>query len=328
LGPEAPLIEGVRTEVGAGAAQFAFSSNGTLVYVPGGDASEARLVWVDRQGRESPLALDPQPFGALRLSRDGERLAIGVAGIRDQIRIYDLVRSTHVQLTSDAHDRYPSWTRDDEWVTFTSTRVQPNGIFARPASGAGEALELVATGARCFSGPWTADGRFLAYTQIDPETASDIWILPAGEGRQPRPIVQSSFNEWAPVFSPDGGWLAFVSDETGRYEVYVQEFPGGRTQQRFQISNEGGEEPVWSEDGAEIFYRNSRRWMVTQVDTRDGFSAAPPQLLFEGEYLNIPGSSFAVSPDGQRILALAEADPLPPRQINVILDWLAALTSR
>jgi serine/threonine-protein kinase len=162
-----------------------------------------------------------------------------------------------------------------------------------------------------------------AFTEADPATGLDIWVLRLQGDRKPRPFLQTPSNEYKPVFSPDGRWVAYGSDETGRQEIYVRPFPGPGG--KMQISTDGGTEPMWARNGRELFYRNGDKMMVTAVETRPVFAAAKPKLLFEGHYGTGIGGfepDYDVSPDGQKFLMIkASEQESAATQLNVVLNW-------
>ena len=176
---------------------------------------------------------------------------------------------------------------------------------------------------------WSPDGQQLAYIEINPTTGIDIWVLRMGD-RKPRPFLRTPFSESAPQFSPDGRWLTYVSDESGRSEIYVQPYPGPGG--KWQISTEGGTEPVWNRNGRELFYRSGDKMMAVEVTGQPGFAAGKPRLLFEGKYLPTPLTfpNYDVSPDGQRFLMLKpiEQSQAAPTQINVVLNWFEELKQK
>jgi dipeptidyl aminopeptidase/acylaminoacyl peptidase len=177
---------------------------------------------------------------------------------------------------------------------------------------------LTDTTARC-----SPDGRTLAFDELDPVSGWDIWTLSLDSDRKPRQFVQTSFNEWRPRFSPDGRWLAYQSNESGRYEVYVRPFPGPGP--KTQVSTDGGGLPVWGRDGQEILYRNPTGIWVVPVDKRSTFSVGLPKKLFSLPIAsNVSTSGFDVSPEGHRLLLVNEDPTRSPRQLNVILNWFSA----
>jgi Tol biopolymer transport system component len=195
-------------------------------------------------------------------------------------------------------------------------------VFQQKADGSGEPVPLVSSRENQIPYSWSADGQVLAYTQVSATTGSDVWLLSASD-RSTRPLLASAFNESQPSISPDGKWLVYVSDESGKSEVYVTSYPavGGRR----LISIDGGEEPVWSRDGKELFYRNGQRWMVVTTVTQPTFDASRPRLLFEGNYLNVTGLSYDVTADGRRLVLIRGLDVSPTREIHVVLNWFEEL---
>ena len=175
-------------------------------------------------------------------------------------------------------------------------------------------------------GSWSADGQWLVYQQTTVATGTDIWALPAGGDRTPRVVVRTPFTEGDSRLSPDGRWLAYASNESGRGEVLVQSFPepGGRT----QISTNGGTEPVWSRDGRDLFYLNGDAMMAVEIQTSPTLTAGAPRMLFEGRYAPSPNgvAGYDVSADGQRFLRVQPMHPDPPTdQIQVTLNWFEEL---
>ncbi len=170
---------------------------------------------------------------------------------------------------------------------------------------------------------WSPDGQLLAFVEVNPTTGRDIWVLRMGD-RKAQPFLRTPFDESVPRFSPDGRWLAYISNESGRYEIYVQPYPGPGG--KWPISTEGGTEPAWNPNGRELFYRSGYKMMAVDVSTRPGFAAGKPRMLFEGRYEPTPATfpNYDVSPDGQRFLMIkpAEASESAPTQINVVLNWL------
>jgi Tol biopolymer transport system component len=179
------------------------------------------------------------------------------------------------------------------------------------------------------AGSWSPDGQVLAFTEGRQSTGTDIWMLSLQEERKAQPFLQTPFNEMQPAFSPDGRWLVYASNESGRYEVYVQPFPGGGG--KSQISTEGGAEPVWARNGRELFYRNRDKMMKVDITTQPAFRAARPELLFEGQYwtTGLTPIHYDVSPDGQRFLMIKPgAQEASATQINVVLNWFEELKRR
>jgi len=315
-------------ESGDGAAQFGLSAQGSLVYVSargGVEAAERRLMWVSRNGTEQSLSAPPRDYQAPRLSPDGRRVAVG---IEDQVWLLDLSRETLTRLTFEGENANPSWTPDGKRIAFQSNAIH---IFWQLADGGGGRERL--TVGKHAQGPdsWSPDGQLLAFTELDPSMGRDIWVLPLSD-RKSQLFLRTPSNESSPRFSPDGQWLAYVSDESGRYEVYVQPYPGPGG--KWQVSTEGGTEPVWNRSGRELFYRGgNNKMMAVEITTRPSFAAGSPKLLFEaGQYMpptgpfSYPFPNYDVSPDGQRFLMITKESK--PPQINVVLNWFEELKRR
>ena len=297
----------------------AYLRAGALVYVPGRVWGESTLVWVDRQGAVEPLALPLRRYFDPRLSPDGQRLAVQIGSlINSDIWIHHIPRGTLTRLTFEGNDVDPLWTPDGERVAFSSDRAGgPTNLFWKPADGSGPVEQLTESERyQRYPSSCSPDGQVLAFSEFHPSTDWDIWVLPLQGERKPRPFLQTQFRKGEAVFSPDGHWLAYISDESGRNEVYVRPYPGPGGKR--QISTEGGDEPVWAKNRRELFYRNGDKMMAVDIVTEPQFSAAKPRLLFEGRY-----GSYDIAPDGQRFLMESEREEAT--QINVVLNWFEEL---
>ncbi len=326
-GDEVTVLEGVRTEAMPGAAQVAFSADGSLVYLPGGDASMTRPVWVDREGAVEALPVDARIFGAFRLSPDGDRLAIAQTAATSSIWVYELGEALWSRVTTGQHSLYPVWTSDGEHVVYHTRDGADQAIYRKRADGGGDPELLI-------EGPhiplsWSPVAPVLVYTAPSGSSPGhDIWVASFENGTEPQPLVATEFVEGLAALSPDGRWIAYFSDEPGESEVFVRPFPGTEDSERYLVSRGGGEEPRWSPRGNELFYRNGNRWMAVEITTDPEFSAGTPELVFEGGFANVPGSSYDVSPDGRRFLVLAEAEPATYTSIRVLLNWFEELKER
>jgi serine/threonine-protein kinase len=283
-GSPAPLVQGVAVN-SEGGAQFSVSDHGTLGFV-GGEFSvpEYPILSVSHVGATTTLWQQAGTYASPSLSPDGRSLALSI--LRDDnwdVWVYDLERSVPTRLTfNEGYDGDQVWSPDGQSLVFNSDRGGRDGIYRKRADGSGEA-ELVAEfeGGSLFPSSWSADGRFL----IGEVTASgnDIWVLPVEDGAEVEMFLATDFGEISPAFSPDGRWVAYTSDESGADEVYVRPFPaaGGK----WQVSDEGGGNPIWSPDGRELYYRTNTGMMVVSVETQDGtFRAGRPRQLFEGRF--------------------------------------------
>jgi Tol biopolymer transport system component len=328
-GTAIPVVEGVLQGPLIGAAQYSFSATGSLVYVPGGDqATQRRLVWVNRNGAAQPVAAPARSYRTPRLSPDGRHVAVTIEQPEPQIWLFDLARETLTRFTLEGYtNQNPLWIPDGKRIGFMSSRN--NGSLSWQLADSSGGLEELATDGYGAPSSWSPDGQLLLSDNSNPVTGYDIYVLRLGDHKG-QPFLRTPFNEGAPRFSPDGRWLAYVSDESGRYEVYAQPYPGPGG--KWQISTEGGTEPVWNPNGRELFYRSGNKMMAVETTTQPTFSAGKPKVLFAGPYQPTPilNANYDVSPDGQRFLMLKPSDPAEavPTQINVVLNWFEELKRR
>jgi serine/threonine-protein kinase len=328
VGAAVPVEEGILQSTTTGVAQYSISSTGSLVYIPGGvQATQYRLVWVNRNGAEQPVAAPARAYVFPRLSPDGRRLAVTIQGQEVQLWLYDLSRETLTRFAFDGKfNTNPVWTPDGKRIAFNSNKEGPVNLFWQLADGSGGLERLTTSEHLHFPMSWSPDGQVLAFVEVTPTTGYDIWMLGLGD-RKAQPFLQTPYNESVPMFSPDGRWLAYVSNESGRWEIYMQPYPGSSG--KWQISTEGGTEPVWNRNGRELFYRNGDKMMAVDIATQPSFTVGKPRVLFEGRYVPPPGTSpnYDVSPDGQHFLMIkpSEAGEAAPAQINVVLNWFEEL---
>jgi serine/threonine protein kinase/Tol biopolymer transport system component len=330
-GTAVPVVEGVLQSTFSGAAQYSISATGSLVYIPGGvQSSQNNLVWVTRTGAEQRLAAPAHAYLFPRLSPDGRRVAVGIAEQETQTWLYDLSRETLTRFTFvGSANQNGTWTPDGKRIAFNSNKEGPQNPFWQLADGSGGLERLTTSEYANIPMSWSPDGQLLAFTEVNPTTGIDIWVLRMSD-RKSQPFLRTPFNESAPRFSPDGHWLAYISDESGRFEIYVQPYPGPGG--KWQISTEGGTEPVWNPNGRELFYRSGGKMMAVDIATQPGFTVGKPRMLFDGPYsptaLTTP--NYDVSADGQRFLMLkpSEQAPSAPTQINVVLNWFEELKQK
>ncbi len=328
--------------IDSGAGQFSVSASGTLVYLPGGvlPAPERSLHWVDRTGAERPVGVPSRPYTAVRLSPDGQRFIFGtlVGTLPTDDRnlwISDILRGGVTRLTDGRSEvQISSWAPDGKRIAFGSMKGNRTDIVVKPVDGTGPIERLTTRDSPAFVHAWTPDGSTLAFIEQTVETGNDIWVLPLSGDREPHPILRTRFNEAQPEFSPDGSWLAYTSDESGRQEVYVQPYPGPGNRQ--PISTDGGREPVWSRNGRELFFMtlpqgNLTRMMAVPVTTGPTLVAGTPHTLFEGPYVtqNII-RLYNVAPDGSRFLLIrrVERPPLKLTQMILVQHWFEELKRR
>jgi Tol biopolymer transport system component len=297
------VLEGVATDVNTGAVQFSIAPSGALAFIPGGSYTSWNLVWADRQGNEARTAMPPAPYSEAALSPDGTRVALvgGQGGVSD-LWVADLERASVTRLTFGEYVVRPVWSPDGSRIAY-GARPQERGsrwqVAWKPADGS-QPAEVLVDGERMHrpSG-FSPDGRLLLFDVLEPRALQrDIWMLPLAPPRQPAPLVAGPFLKEQAVVSPDGRFVAYVSDESGQLGVYARPFPAGPG--RFQVSTGYGTEPRWSRDGRELFYRSDDGLWRVPIDTRRGFVAGRPELLFDRVARATSIASYAPSPDGRR----------------------------
>ena len=225
-GTAVPVLEGVSQHPSSGAGRVSFSSGGSLAYVTasfGESLDASTLAWVDRKGVVQPLGAPPRPYLFPMLSPDGRRVAVGILGARQNVWVYD---ESLMRLTFEGSNNFPVWAADGSRIVFFSGRGGPRNLFWKAAEGSGVAERLTTSGHVQDPSSWSPDGKMLAFTDFDPDTSGDIWVLPLEGQRKPQTFLKTPFFEGGAIFSPDGNWLAYTSNETGQYEVYIQPVPG------------------------------------------------------------------------------------------------------
>jgi serine/threonine-protein kinase len=324
-------LEGVASNADTGGAQFAVSASGTLVYLPGQSVSSGALIhWMDHEGKTTPLRATLVNWSNLLFAPDGRRLAMQIAtpGPSD-IFVYEWARDTLTRLTFDpAFDSKPVWTPDSRRIAFGSARGDQStlNLYWQPADGTGDTKRLTESKNEQRPASWHSSGKFLAFEEQNPTTSWDLMILPMeGDdalGWKPGKatvFLNAPSAEREPMFSPDGQWLAYHSNESGRNEVYVRPFSGlgGKS----QISTGGGTYPTWSRTKRELFYSLNGQIRVAPFTVEgDSFRVEKPRLWSDGRYLERAGNrGFDLHPDGERFaLALAAQTPSDTKQDKVV----------
>jgi Tol biopolymer transport system component len=315
-GQPTPILEGVVTASNVGGAQVSFSDTGNFVYVAGSGAGQnVSIYWMDREGKFTPLRETPGNYLNPAFSPDGKRLALEISdGKRRDIWVYEWERDTLTRLTfAGESNETPVWTPDGQRIVYTSQEKGGTyNLWWVRADGAGDAQRLTESKRTQRRGSWRPDGKVLAFTQLN-SPAWDIMTL-AIEGDEKsgwkpgesKPFLNSAFFAVEPAFSPDGRWLAYMSNESGPFEVYVRPFPGPGG--KWQVSTGGALYPKWSRNGKELFYRteDSRIMIATYTASGDSFHADKPQLWSPGQFTDRgPGIyNFDLHPDGKRFAVL------------------------
>ena len=327
-----PLVEGVRQSAINNVAHFDVSRDGSLAYLPASNAGRPTLGWVDREGTMTPLLDGGEQMAFPRLSPDGRRIALSVANDTTDIWLYDVDGTSSARLTEEGQSNAnPLWTPDGSAVTFASNRTGTFDLYQKATDGSSPAELVLESEVMMVPGGWSPDGDTLVYYEASNSASRDISIL-RRDGAV-TPFLATAFNERAPRLSPNGRWLAYMSDQSGDDRVYVQAFPDGGAV--IPISTGGGSEPVWSPDGRELFYRDGDRMMVAAVDAGDTFTAERPRLLFEATYETNPAGigspNYDVAADGRLLMIrtseLGAGNP-PGPQVNIVLNWHSELLER
>ena len=303
---------------------FSVSRAGVLSYWSG-SRTISELTWVDRDGR------NPQSTGVrgaivnVAISRDGTRVAIDREdSVPPSIWMLDLARGGATsRVTSGDYSMSPVWSPDGTQLAFSAARAGPPNLYLTSIDRSRPDSRLTESQLVEFPFEWSPDGRFIVFGRQDPATSFDIWILPLTGDRTPRPFLNTPYAEWEGRVSPDGRWVAYSSDESGRTEVYVSKFPEHGDRQL--VSTAGGYLPAWRADGRELYYRNAGRMMAVSVVTGDRFQAGVPRLLFDDPAIVSQSDAigYAVAGNGRFLLNRLVERTSPP--LTVVTDWRAAL---
>ena len=314
-------------EISWGGAQFGASEAGVIVHMRGAESTSTQLSWRDRTGKVLSTIGAPGSNWEMDLSRDGTRLAVSIGPATGDIWILDLERDMRSRFTFDpADDRTPLWSPDGSQLAFVSTKDTQGRIFVRPASGQGDPQLLYTAENQVELSDWSEDGRLIFFNLINPsDGGSDIWTIDM-QTLETSVLLTGDWFENANL-SPDGKWLAFTSQESGRIEVYVQSFPaaGGRWMISSDTGSGSAHRPVWKRDGRELFYLRGSSIVAVPVSTESGFSFGEPKVLF-GINVAAANGYFAPSEDGQKILT-NEFPPTDQEKIGarLIQNWASGL---
>jgi len=337
-GVPTPVLEGVRTKP-SGAASFSVSSAGTLAYLTGGASTTPirNLLWVGRDGTEEIVAIEPRGYEYVRMSHDGQRVAVDEANLGGDIWVWDFASEAAVRLTvDDGSEQYAVWTLDDARVASSKSGSNIVSWKASDDSGVAEAITPpMGKGTQSVS-PYffaEADQMLVFREQAHPDTGDNIGMISMDAGSEPVWLLAGEFNERNAELSPDGKWMAYQSDESGEFEVYVRPFPNVDDDQ-WMVSTAGGLKPLWSRNGRELFYLEPgipARMMAVPVQTDAAFMHQAPRELLEWPYFGgTEGRAYDASFDGERFLTVVpiETEDAPPPQINLVLNWFAELSQQ
>ena len=329
-GASVAMVEGIAetTANQTGAAQFAVSRAGSLVYLPSAFGQNRTLAWRDRQGRDTLINAPPRAYGAPRISPDGTRIAIDARDQENDIWIWDTARETLTRLTfGPSQEVIPLWTPDSRRIVYSSNATGQSGLFWKPADGTGQAEPLMLSPGQVVPSSFSRDGKLLAFYAVGD---SRLMVLGLDGDRKPRPLTAPApFVERNPDISPDGRWIAYESNESGSYEIYVRPFPAVE-QGRWQISTDGGTRPRWAPNGRELFYLERRRLVSVSVQTGATFQFGKASPLFDlvNEAQPSPNRHYDVTPDGTRFVVIKDPQTATSLQLVVVEHWLEELKAR
>jgi len=293
-----------RSDLNSFAAQFTHSASGTLAYVTGGPYPDADrwLAWIDAKGTAQPVLSSTASYFGPRVSPDGKRVVYFTRAKKYDIFVADLERGVSMPLTFSDENRWPIWTPDGRRVTFSREEKSSHWrILWASADGSGEAESLIESDCPLLASSWSSSGDRLAYVRLDPTTGYDVWVFRTKD-RKSEPFLNTRFSETHPEFTPDGRWLAYVSNESGRVEVYVQSYPDRN--RKIKISSDGGSCPCWRRDGRQLYFLSNTGLMVVDVAAGPTFGTA--RVLLDNYLCGFGGTpirSYDLHPDGLRFLA-------------------------
>jgi eukaryotic-like serine/threonine-protein kinase len=332
-GPARPVVDSVAVNHTDGASAFDVSENGTLAYMPTSSyVIETDVVLVDRRGRESRALPSTDRYDHPRLSPDGSRVAVDLRSANSvgDVWVFQIGRAGGTRVTSEGgRDFGAEWTPDGRELIYSSEH--PNYDLYRRAADASRPPEpLVTGGYDRYTGSVSRDGRLLAFVFSAPNSGAELWTVPLKGKATATRYLANGFNLAHPAISPDGRWMAYDSDESGRVEVFAQSFPDPSVK-RWKISPTSGSEPLWTKGGRELVYRKGDSVMSVSVDLEHG-RIGQPVALFGGRYPDSPGwtrpRSYDVSPDGERFLMTRLPAERPRPRIAVVLNWFDELKAK
>jgi serine/threonine protein kinase len=344
-GEPVAVVQGVNREGNILAPQYVLSGSGTLIYIPETAQATAfrqsTLVWVDKDGKEEPLGTPPNPYRSLAIAPDGKRIALTISKslISTNIWTWDLARKMLTQVTlEEGMDYFPLWTHDSKRIIYLSSRVGKFSINWKSADGIGKAEPILNARATAIIPFSVSVDRKTLLLEANTGRYGDIGMMSMEGDRKWKPLLQENYAEVQPKISPDGQWMAYTSNESGREEIYVRPYPEV-DKGRCQVSTSGGNSPLWSPTGQELFYRNGDSVIAVSIKTVPTVEVKAPATLFQQRFRSFTMTDIAthvswdISPDGKRFLMMKE---LPaegsvgggPRKINIVLNWTEELKQR
>lgn len=316
-----PILHGLASSdaVHAGP-RFAFSRTGSLIYVPGASAEgDDRLHWLDVRGRLDPLPVPAAPLGSVDVAPDLNGLAMTVETDKgSDLWIGDLQRGAVSRLSADGASVNPTWRPDGLEIAFAYSKAGPFNLFMRPATADGAPTPLLRSELNQFPTSWSPDGRQLVFTEFHPLTGADIWMLDL-ETHERRPVVRTLFDESHARFSPDGRWLAYMSSESGRWDVFVRPTSGGT---RVRVSDAGGAWPAWSVDGRTLYFNANGQAAAAAIEIAPALRVSAPVVIPGRDDLRLAGGRAAAD----RVLVRVGGATPARHELRVVLEWFRELT--
>jgi Tol biopolymer transport system component len=301
---------------------MSFSSTGAFAFAPAGPLSfdNEREEWIDRGGKLQPLLDSARAYAAASISPDGQKIAFTISAANDDIWVLNRNRGTLTRLTfAGGNHAFPLWSPDSKYVLYMAENGSTPNIYRKAWDGSGTEDKLT-TGLNVSAlTSIRKDGKALAFDQN-----GDVWVLPLEGEQKPVPFLHSGAIESGGVFSPDGRWLAYCSNESGRSEIYVVPYP--KKDGKWQVSADGGIAPLWNRNGKELFYINGTKAMVAEIKESSSFDFSVPSPLFD-----IPPNAIIedIAPDGRKFLAaIARTEALTQSKLVVVLEWFKELKQK
>jgi len=321
------LQDGLRMETES-ATHYGIDQSGNLIYAPGAASNVCRLAWIDQNGKEDSLAFPPDSYGMASVSNDGKKIAYTQTGVNGELILLDTETGRKTILNRTGYSRGVRWNADNQNIAFASTYQSDELKIFSMSTSTGQIKPLVSQ-VDSFSSfdicDFSKDEKWIAFQATSNNNDHDLWIKNLKDLNQPaKPLIQTTASEWALRFSPNSQFIAYTSNSSGQYEVYVQGFPNA--DKIIQVSSGGGEEPVWTPSGRQVIYRRGNQWWMVDVITTNGLlQPATPKLLFEGPYLNCWGPSFDIAPDGRLLLLKPITNDHTTTELILIENWFEEL---
>ena len=323
-GQPVPVVEGVYSELTTGITNYMVSDNGTLVYIPGAvEGGNRKIVKIDQNGQNTALDSVGHPYLEPQISPDNKKIAIVIRNGEDfDIWIFDIQIKTLSRLTFGGLNRTPHWSPDGKKIAFMKrTKEGKLGIFIKPFDGSGEETLVYSGSNRLYIDYWTKDGENLVVDKLTDNAQSDLIVVPLKGDKKPWVYLDSKVDEYEANISPDGKYLAYLTNETGAYQIYVRSFPG--KEGKWQISTDVAEDPRWSPDGKTLYYRKGSQLMAVPVTTSPTFSSGVPKVLITNfPAMNVDsGTDFDITSDGKYFITTAPLEGSTLKSISVVTNW-------